>query len=272
MAQPVGSLCERVRPTLTGTWRAEDAPATLMPLSDSCMLTDSTNPNNRFRISVSVLRTTAKDTTEIRKAEAAGLVGVYVAKQIAGGIGPDSWAMNPAAVGPWVVFRSGELLVRVAHDTSGQLDAVRAVAKTIISLAGGIPDAPAMVQRPECGPGTPAAEKVLGAKATARRDAVVDGFAHCLWGSTTTTAFTRAGNSASDQGLDFTYAKDAGSESWTGFRPVKVGAEGWQQPDGFTVYRVGKDTFVNVGAAPTSAMRPAETLALARAILPAYTG
>jgi hypothetical protein len=51
-----------------------------------------------------------------------------------------------------------------------------------------------------------------------------------------------------------------------------VGAEGWRQPDGFTAYRVGKNTFVNVGAAPTSAMHPAETLALARAILPAYGG
>lgn len=270
--QPVGSPCERVRPTLTGTWKAEDAPATLNPLSDSCWLTDSTNPNNRFRISVSVLPTTAKETAEIRLAEAAGLRGVYVAKQVDGGVGSGSWAMNPAAGGPWLVFRSGERLVRVAQDTSGQLDAIQAVARTIISLPGGIPEAPAMVQRPECAPGTAAAEKVLGAKAAARRDALVDGFAHCLWGSTTRTAFTRAGGAASDQGLNFTYAKDAGADSWTGVRAVKVGAQGWQQSDGFTMYRVGKNTFVDVGAAPTSAMRPAETLALARAILPAYGG
>ena len=267
-AQPVGSLCERVRPTLTGTWKAEDAPATLSPLSDSCWLTDSTNATNRFRISVSVLPTSAKDATDIRTAEAAGLVGVYAAKQIPGGAGPDSWAMNPAAVGPWLVFRSGEQLVRVAQDTSGQLDAVRAVATTIVSLPGGIPEAPAVVRLPECAPGTAAAEKVLKAKATARRDGTVDGFAHCLWGSTTRTAYTRAGGPASDQGLDFMYTNDAGSDSWTGFRPVKVGAQGWQQPDGFTTYRVGKDTFVTVGAAPT--MRPADTLALARAILPTY--
>jgi hypothetical protein len=266
----VGSLCERVQPTLAGTWKAEDAPATLWPLSDSCWLTDSMNATNRFRVSVSVLPTSAKDAADIRKAEAAGLAGFYAATQIAGGVGQESWAMNPAAVGPWLVFRSGDRLVRIAQDTTGQLDAVRAVASTIISLPGGIPEAPAAIARPECAPGTAAAEKVLGAKATARRDAMVDGFAHCLWGSTTSTAYTRAGGPASDQGLDFTYTKDAGSRPGKGYRSVKVGSEGWQQPDGFTTYRVGEDTFVNVGATP--AMRPAQTLALAQAILPAYSG
>jgi hypothetical protein len=72
--------------------------------------------------------------------------------------------------------------------------------------------------------------------------------------------------------VDFTIVRDAATESEIGVRPVTVGAEGWQQSDGFTSYRVGKDTFVSVGAAPESSMRLAATLALARAMLPAYGG
>jgi hypothetical protein len=71
--------------------------------------------------------------------------------------------------------------------------------------------------------------------------------------------------------VDFTLVRDAGTESEIGVRPVTVGAEGWQQPDGFTSYRVGKDTYVSIGAAPESSI-PAATLALARAMLPAYGG
>jgi hypothetical protein len=267
-------LCERVRPTLTGSWKAEDAQPTLKPLSDSCWLTDSTDSNNRFRISVSVLPVTAKDATEIRKTEELLMrEALYAVKPVDGGIGPDSWAVNPAAVGPWLVFRSGERMVRVAQNTSGkgQLDAIRAVVRTINTLPGGIPAAPAVVQRTECALGTATAEKLLGTKVRSRRDTVVDGFAQCLWGSTTRTAFTHAGRTGSDPALDFTSVRDAATAPEIGVRPVTVGAEGWQQSDGFTSYRVGKDTFVSVGAAQSS-MRPAATLALARAMLPAYGG
>jgi hypothetical protein len=271
-AQPVGSLCERVQPTLTGSWKAEDAESTrgLIPLSDSCWLTDSADANNRFRISVSVLPITAEDAAEIRKSE------TFYANQVIvdGGVGSDSWAVNPSDSGPWLVFRSGERMVKVAKITSdkGQLDAVRAVAKTIDTLPGGIPAAPATVQRPECARGTAAAEELLGTSATARRDTIVNGLVRCLWGSARGTVFAEAGGMGSAPGTDFSSAKhDAPTQVAPQIVPVKVGAEGWQHADGIS-YRVGKDTYVTVGAVPQSSMQPAATLALAKAMLPAYGG
>jgi hypothetical protein len=67
-AQPVGSLCERVLPTMRGSWKAEDGEAGRggQPLSDSCWLIDGADAKHRIRISVSVLPMTAEDLAKVR--------------------------------------------------------------------------------------------------------------------------------------------------------------------------------------------------------------
>lgn len=268
----VGNLCQRVQPSLAGSWQVEDRPPGTFPVSDVCWLTDSADPANRFRISVSVLPVTAQDMVGFRQEEARNLKGHYVAVPVDGGVGPGSWAVNPAAVGPWLTFHSSGRLVRVAHESAGKLDAVKAVARTIVSLPGGLPAARAVVQRPECAAGTAAAEKLLGAKATARRDTAAAGQVTCLWGVAGRSVFIEAGGPASDAGVGFMHISKAASSAGAGVRPVKVGGGGFQQDNGYLVYRVGKATFVMAFAQPESPGDSAGILALARAMVPAFDG
>jgi hypothetical protein len=51
---------------------------------------------------------------------------------------------------------------------------------------------------------------------------------------------------------------------------VSVGAEGWQQDNGFLSFRTSKQTFVVVTASPSTLMRPVPVVTLALAIAPAY--
>jgi hypothetical protein len=53
--------------------------------------------------------------------------------------------------------------------------------------------------------------------------------------------------------------------------PVKVGAEGWEHANGIS-YRIGKGTYVTVGAVPLYSAQPTALLTLARAMLPIYSG
>lgn len=271
--QPVGSLCERIRPTLSGDWEAQDAEPLLRPLSDSCQLTEAANASNQFRISVSVLPVTATDAAVLREAEERSLtLSRFAAKAVDAGFGSDSWSVNPAAVGPWLVFRSGDWLVKVEQETSGQLEAVKTVAQTIGSLPGGIGSRQAVIERSECGRGTAAAEVLLGAQATGRRDELVEGIVQCRWASATATAYSEAGDLSSDAGQAFTALKNSGGASWTGTHQVKIGSEGWQQSDGLIAYRIENDTYVSIGAVPRSTQAPAKALALAHAVLPTYDG
>jgi hypothetical protein len=270
--QPAGSLCDLIRPTLTGDWKSEQRPPANNPISDVCRLTDTADPDNQYRISVAVLPVSAQDVATMRKDEERQLKGQYVVQPVDGGIGQDSWSVNPAAVGPWVVFRSHGRLVRVAQNASGpgRLESVKAVARTIDSLSAGISAAPAIRRRPECDRGTKAAEALLGATAAARYDTVTDGFTTCRWGSPRGAVFVAAGGLGSDPGVAYMYAKDAAAKSWTGVHKVGVGDEGWQQADGFIAYRVGQDVFVNVAAMPSSAEKSPKVLDLARVIRSAY--
>ncbi|TCC55078.1 hypothetical protein E0H73_36360 [Kribbella pittospori] len=277
VANPIersGNLCERVQPTLAGSWKAEDSePWSRAPLSDNCWLIDTARSSHRIRVALSVLPVTAAEYVDFRKAEAQELRGsAYVTAPVDGGVGPESWAVIPAAAAPWIVVRSNDRLVRLKENSDGQggIDELRTVAKAITTLAGGLPAAKAVIERPECTRGTAAAEKALAGKAIVRRDNLVAGFAYCQWGSNNHVVYSRAGRVGSDPALNFRYMHDAGTAASVGVHPVSVGTEGWQQSDGYLAYRIGQQTFVSVAAVPD--ISPAKLLPLAQAMAPTYGG
>jgi len=277
VADPVGSagsLCERVQPTLTGKWKAEDSePWSRAPLSDNCWLIDAAQSTHRIRVALSVLPVTAAEYADFRKAEVQDLrSSAYVTAPVDGEVGPESWAVIPAAAAPWIVVRSNDRLIRLKEDSDGQggIDELRTVAQAVTTLTGGLPAAKAVIERPECTRGTAAAEKALGGKAVVRRDSLVDGFAYCQWGSNDQVVYSRAGHVGSDPALDFGYMHSAGVAASVGVHPVSVGTEGWQQSNIYLAYRIGRQTFVGVAAAPDTSS--AKLLALAQAMAPTYGG
>ncbi|MFG1621606.1 hypothetical protein [Kribbella sp. NPDC049227] len=272
--EPPGSICERVQPTLTGNWKVEDSePWARAPLSDSCWLIDTAQSSHRIRIALSVLSVTAAEYVDFRKAEVQDLRGsAYVTAPVDGGVGPESWAVVPAAAAPWIVVRSNDRLIRLKQNSDGEggIDELRTVARAITTVPGGLPAAKAVIERPECTRGTMAAEGALAGKAIVRRDSVVGGFAYCQWGSSNHVVYSRAGRVGSDPALDFISMRSAGIAASVGVHPVNVGTEGWQQSNGYLAYRVGQQTFVGVAAVPD--IPSAKLLAVAQAMAPAYGG
>ncbi|MFF0271659.1 hypothetical protein [Kribbella sp. NPDC004536] len=269
---PTGNLCERVRPTLPGNWTTEDGePGVAAPLSDVCTLVDRDQAAHRIRVLLSILPVTDTQAAKLRKDdEASAAAGNYAAKVSDGGLGNGSWALDPAAAAPWVVFRTGGRQVRlsVANAGAGTMDELRSIARSIMALAGGLPAAPAMITRPECAGGTAAAERILGTKSVLRRDALVDKHLSCRWASAMRSVATYAGG---DSRIDFGYIKDGatGGQPWA--HRVTVGVEGWQQDDGFLIFRSRTDQYVTVVSLPYQEMRPVPIVMLARAIAPAYS-
>jgi hypothetical protein len=244
----------------------------ISPIADSCWLTSTTDPKNRYRIAVGVLPLTKQDIAAFRADAERGMKQRrYAAKAVDAGIGENSWSVNPAVEGPWLFFFNGGRMVRVAQESygPGQLAAITAVAKTINSLPGGIPAAPEVVGRPECERATAAAEKVLGGKALARRDAVVDGKVMCQWGSPRAGAVVLAGGPASEAATNFSVMKSTSTNPTPEARRVDVGQEGWQHDSGYLVYRIGKDLFVNIIPSTTAGKRSA-IVALGKAAVPIY--
>lgn len=275
--QPTGNLCERltakvkVNNWLKGEWKAEESSRSLnLPPSDSCLLVDSALSEHRIQISVSIFPVTAAQAVAIRQQDeleqreyAPGV------KVVDGGVGPDSWGVNPPIDIAWLVFHTSDREIRLQTEEPGygKLDELRTLAQKIPSLPGGIPAAPAVVERPECARGTTAAERVLGMKATVRRDAVVGGFLRCQWGTASRTVQARAGDGSSDQAEVFLSWRNG--HAGISVHKVSVGTGGWQQSDGSLVFRTNQQTFVLVTAAGGDA-RPSAIVTLARAIAPAF--
>ncbi|WP_433159804.1 hypothetical protein [Kribbella sp. CA-247076] len=265
-------LCERVLPTLAGDWKAEFRTAFYAPPADGCRLIDGAQPGHAIRVSVSILPVSVAEAAAVRRLDEAQLGTDTVAKIIDGGLGADSWAWNPAAAAPRLAFRTGDRLVRVAAEDFREdgLNELKAIARAIAALPGGIPAPQPVVERPECARGTAAAESLLGSKAVVRRDAVVDGHLFCQWGTPTRVVQTSSGGIGSDEYLTFTALRDAGGSQLNITRRVAIGAEGWQQTDGPLAFRTPQETFVSIRVAPFSTMRAIPVAALARAIEPAY--
>lgn len=265
---PAGNLCERLAPRLTG-WKAAEAESRLTaPLADNCSLVDTTQEFHRVWVALSAIPVTDAQFAQSRKGDTEWVTGMqYAAKVIDGEVGPGSWAVDPAAAAPWLVFRAGNRPVelRMVNDGSGTLDELRSIAQTIVGLPGGLPTAPAIIAQPECARGTAAAERLLGEKAVLRRDTLTDGYLWCQWGSATRSVAVRSGGLGSDPALDFGYVKGG----FTSHR-VNVGAEGWQQTDGELAFRTTKDAYVELVATPDSTLNAGLLVALAQAIAPAY--
>ncbi|GAA2809260.1 hypothetical protein [Kribbella solani] len=271
---PAANLCDQVRPHLPGTWTTESgAPSTAAPLSDNCSLVDSAQPARRIRVSLSVLPVTDKQAAAYRKHdESMAASGGYVAKVTDGGAGAGSWALEPAAAAPWLVFRTAnhQVRLRIENAGAGTMADLRLVARTVNDLSGRLSSMPAVIARPECERGTSAAENILGGKAVVRRDAVVDGRLWCQWGSTARTAWVSSGSAGSDASMAFVEIKSAGTGALRPAHKVSVGAEGWQQDDGLLAFRTSSGAYVMVGSTPGDEMRPIPIVTLARAIAPAY--
>jgi hypothetical protein len=269
---PTGDVCERVRPQLTGNWtteRGESKPAA--PLSDGCSLVDPAQQSHRIRVLVSILPVTDAQAARFRKADEASVAaGGYAAKVSDGGMGTGSWALDPAAAVPWLVFRTDGRQVRLSVENAGAgtMDELRSIARSIAALAGSLPTAPAVILRPECGRGTTAAERILGTKAILRRDALVGTDLSCLWGSADRSVAAFAG---SESAIDFGQIKDAATDGVSWAHRVTVGSEGWQQDNGFLTFRTSKDKYVTVLSLPFDEMWPAPIVEAARAIAPAYS-
>lgn len=263
-----GSLCERLAPRLTGWKAAETASSLIVPLGDGCSLVDAAEDRHRVRVTLSAIPVTDAQFAEFRKSDAEQITELgYAAKVIDGGIGPGSWAVDPAAAASWLVFRAGNrpIKLRVENDGSGTLDELRSIAQTILDLPGGLPTAQSIIARPECARGTAAAERLLGGRAVLRRDTLTDGYLSCQWGSATRSVAVRSGGLGSDPALDFGYVRG-------GFHShrVNVGVEGWQQTDGELAFRTAKDAYIELVATPGTTLRPGPVVALAQAIAPAY--
>jgi hypothetical protein len=263
-----GSLCERVAPQLTG-WKAAQADSGLIvPLGDGCSLVDAADDVHQVRVTLSAIPVTDEQFAESRKGDAESITEMgYAAKVVDGGIGPGSWAVDPAAAAPWLVFHAGNrpVKLRMENNGSGTLDELRSIAQTILDLHGGLPATQPIIARPECARGTAAAERLLGGQAVLRRDTLTDGYLSCQWGSATRSVAVRSGGLGSDPALDFGYVRG-------GFHShrVKVGVEGWQQTDGLLAFRTAKDAYIELLATPGSTLRPDLVVALAQAVAPAY--
>jgi hypothetical protein len=273
---PSGTLCERVQATLAGSWKAEAAePWLYNPISETCSLIDTAQSSHRIRVGLSVLPVTAAEFAQLRRSAERNLASSgYLTTVIDGGIGTESWAVGPAAASPWVVFRHGTRIVRLKEDADGLggLDELRAVAKAITVLPGGLPTVNPVVERPECTRGTSAAEKALGGRAVVRLDSLVGGIVYCQWATARDIIFVGAGGVGSDPALDFTYLRQAGTPATTTVRRVDVGTEGWQDMrTSYAGYRIGTQTYVSV-MSESGKTTPASVLAVARAVAPPFGG
>ncbi|MFF0338541.1 hypothetical protein [Kribbella sp. NPDC004875] len=248
-AAPAETVCQRMDQTLVRTTLAVPAvdiqtktPPTDFgpPTYDVCQLTLSNVPNGPvLSVETSVLPATAVTLAATRKAYKGEPAQTAVVGE--GGYGASTF----------VVFLQGGKLYKVAGPKATLAKYV-VLAQEVARQAEGVPTADPVITRPECDRGTSAAEKVLGARPTARRDSeTAPGDPVCAWVTAASVLTTSVRRTPQAKALMAPIAKAPTSQS------IPFGDEGYVDTvTGRTTIRVGDDELVDFVPLPARAIDP----------------
>jgi hypothetical protein len=263
-AAPAETVCLRMNQELVRTTLAVPAvdiqtktPPTDfgIPTFDVCQLTLSNVPNGPvLSIETSVLPATAATLAASQKASKGEPVKPAVVGE--GGYGASTF----------VVFLLGGKLYRIAGPKATLAKYV-VLAQEVARQAAGVPTADPVITRPECDRGTSAAEKVMGARATARRDSsTAPGDPVCGWVTATSVLTTSVRRTPQAKALIAPLGKAATSQS------IPMGDEGYvDTATGRTTIRVGDDKLVDFVPLPARAINPDLMTQFALAMSALYT-
>ena len=229
-----------------------------LPTYDVCQLGLSTSPSGPvLRVGVSVLPATKATLTAAQRQYAA----------------TKRESAKPAVVGEggfgtstFVVFLLDGRLYKVSGPPATLAKYV-ALGHEVARQAPGLPEAQPLITRPDCERGTSAAEKVLGAPATVRRDGeTAVGDPVCGWVNPTSVLSTSVRRTPKAEALMAPIRKAATSQ------PIPLGDEGYvDTATGRTTIRVGDDKLVDLVPLPARAVDPDLMTAFALAMSPLYT-
>ena len=165
----------------------------------------------------------------------------------------------------FVVFLGAGRLVRITGP--GTFAQNLAIARETAKQTPGLPAAPPEITRPECGRGSSAAAKVIGAPPTIRRDHVNGtGDTECGWAVSTRTVSTTV---ARVRGAEARFAAD---RTKPGAEPVPLGDEGLYDARTHTVrIRIGADKVASFVPVPAGQAAKNDMIAFALRLSGLYT-
>ena len=229
-----------------------------LPTYDVCQLGLSTSPNGPvLRVGISVLPATKATLAATQKAYAA--TKGAPAKPVAvgeGGFGTSTF----------VVFLLNGRLYKVSGPPATLAKYV-VLGQEVVRQAPGLPETQPLITRPDCERGSSAAEKVMGAPATVRRDGqTAVGDLVCGWVNPTSVLSTSVRRTPNAEALMVPIRKAATSQS------IPLGDEAYvDTATGRTTIRVGDDKLVDLVPLPARAIDPDLMVAFALAMSPLYT-
>ncbi|MFF0266661.1 hypothetical protein [Kribbella sp. NPDC004536] len=226
-----------------------------IPTYDVCQLTLSNFPNGPvLNVETSVLPATAATLAATQKAYKGEPVKPVVVGD--GGYGASTF----------VVFLVGGKLYKVAGPKATLAKYV-VLAQEVAQQAVDVPTADPVVTLPDCDRGSSAAEKVLGARPTARRDSeTAQGDPVCGWITASGLLTTSVRHTPQAKALIAPLSKAATSQS------IPFGDEGYvDTATGRTTIRVGDDKLVDFVPLPARAINPDVMTQFALAMASVYT-
>lgn len=263
-ATPAVTVCQKLNQELVRTTLAVPAvdiqtkavPTDFgIPTYDVCQLTLSNVPNGPvLSVETSVLPATAATLAATRKAYKGEPAKPAVVGE--GGYGASTF----------VVFLLGGRLYKVAGPKATLAKYV-VLAQEVARQAEAVPAADPVVTLPECDRGSSAAEKVLGARPTARRDSKsASGDPICGWLTATSVLTTSVRHTPQAKALIAPLGKAATSQS------IPFGDEGYvDTATGRTTIRVGDDKLVDFVPLPARPVDPDVMTQFALAMASVYT-
>lgn len=263
-AKVADTLCVRMNQPLVQTTlgvpvvsiQPETLPAEFgLPTYDVCRLGLSAGPNGPvLTVGSSVLPATAATLAAARKAYAA--TKAQPVKVGSGGFGTSTF----------VVFLLNDRLYKLSGPKATLAKYV-VLAQDVVRQVPGLPEPQPLITQPDCRRGESAAEKVMGAPATIRRDGhTVVGDLVCGWINPTGVLYTSVRRTPNAKASMAPISKAATSQ------PIPLGDEGYvDTATGRTTIRVGDDKLVDLVPLPARAMNPDLMTQLALAMSPVYT-